>query len=66
MTVIDTKKDVSYPHLSHKDAAKIIGVDKSTIYRWEKYRRKESFNHFQVYFIEKKCKNTRVKVPSIQ
>jgi len=52
MTIIDLKTNTSYPLLSVSQAAKIVGVDESTIYRWKKLRAKENYNSFLIVFIE--------------
>jgi len=52
MTIIDLKTNTSYPLLSVSQAATIIGVAESTIYRWKKAREKEQYNNFMIVFIE--------------
>lgn len=62
MTVIDTKKGVSYPNLKPNQAAKIVGVSSMTIYRWEKLRKVEHYNHYDIYFNEKMLKPIKLNV----
>jgi len=55
MTVINTKTNFVTECASKVKAAKIIGVSRNTIARWEKLRAedgtfKEVYNNFEVYF----------------
>lgn len=53
MTVIDEKNQVSYPLLTVCQVAQLIGVDKSTVYRWKKQGEIQKFNQWMVIFNEK-------------
>lgn len=50
MVIIDTKKNIAHECVSKSEAARIIGVDRSTIRRWEVSSDTQQFNHFIVYF----------------
>lgn len=52
MTIIDQKTWTSYPNLTAKQAADMIGVALVTIYRWKKSAKKQQFNHLLVIFQE--------------
>ena len=48
--VIDNKNHTSYFSKTKTQVAKIIGVHRNTIYRWERTGKSETFNNYTVYF----------------
>jgi len=52
MTIIDQKAGISYPNLTVKQAAVMIGVSKMTVFRWKKTVKKQEYNHFLIIFKE--------------
>jgi hypothetical protein len=52
MTIIDRKTGISYPYLTVKQASKLIGVPKMTLYRWKKTAKMQEFNHLLIVFSE--------------
>ena len=50
MVIINTKTDKAYEWLSQAEAARIIGVNVKTIWRWKKIGTKQIYNHFHLYF----------------
>lgn len=53
VTIVNTKTDKSII-CSMSEAAKLIGVSRSCLYNWKskwvKEKKKETFNHFDIYF----------------
>jgi predicted site-specific integrase-resolvase len=52
MTIIDQNTWTSYPNLTIKQAAVLIGVAQITIYRWKKCGKKQEYNHLLIIFKE--------------
>ena len=52
MTVIDQKTWTSYPNLTIKQAAILIGVAQITVYRWKKATNRQVYNHLLIVFNE--------------
>jgi hypothetical protein len=52
MTIIDQRTVTSYPNLTVKQAAVMVGVSKMTIFRWKKTTKKQEYNHFLIIFNE--------------
>jgi len=52
MTVLDLNKGISYPYLSPCQVAQLIGVDRSTVYRWRKLGGIERYNRYVIVFAE--------------
>lgn len=50
MVVIDTKDQVAHECVSKSEAARIVGVDRSTIHRWEKAGLVQVYNFYTIYF----------------
>jgi hypothetical protein len=55
MTIVNTKTNFVHECASKVKAAKVIGVNRNTVARWEKARKndgtfKEVYNNFEVYF----------------
>lgn len=50
MVIIDTRQEIAYPLISKLDAARLIGVDPSTIHRWAAAGRLQVYNHYHIYF----------------
>jgi hypothetical protein len=54
MTIIDTKKNISYEGVTLKESAKIIGVRNFTIKRWDELKYisngKKEYNEFEINF----------------
>lgn len=50
MVIIDTKNDIAHESVSKAEAARIVGVDPSTVFRWAKISKIQEYNHFKIYF----------------
>lgn len=59
MVVINTKLNKVYENLSKAEAARLIGVNTSTLFRWMKKSDRETYNHFELYFNTEKYKQPR-------
>ena len=56
MVVINTHTDEAFENVNKTQAAAMIGVDRSTILRWSKQKKKEYYNMWVIYFNAEKLK----------
>ena len=56
MVVINTHTDEAFENVNKTQAAAMIGVDRSTILRWSKQKKKEYYNMWVIYFNTEKLK----------
>jgi len=56
MVVINTHTDEVFENVNKTQAAAMIGVDRSTILRWSKQKKKEYYNMWVIYFNSNKLK----------
>ena len=59
MILINTKTNEAYSNVSKAAAARMVGVSVSSVNRWIKKAKTETYNHWQMYFNEIKLKQNK-------